>query len=219
MTDNQHKPKDSGKDDGSARTRLLEAATQLFSAKGLAGTSIRDIAKAADLNISLISYYFGGKEGLYKAVIYEFANQMATRVENLLKPLELQTLSRETFSKGMHSFIQEMLPMKMASREMQLILQREMMAGFPHAKEVYENVFSKTLENVIGIYKMGQKKGFIRQDINPYIVFFSMIHATDVYLQMCRCETHIQDEILKLPEQMDEYVDQIHRIFVEGVLV
>jgi len=207
------------KDDGSARERLLEAATKLFAANGLEGTSTRDIAKAAEVNISLISYYFGGKEGLYKAVIFEFATQTAARVGNSLQGLDLSNLTAETFKKRMHSFLSGMLPIKLASRDIHLILQREMLAGLPHAKEVYENVFSKILESVVEVYKAGQKKGFIRDDINPYILFFSMVHSTDVYMQMCRCETQVQGKILKLPDQMDEYINQVYRIFVEGVLV
>ncbi|MES2039467.1 MAG: CerR family C-terminal domain-containing protein [Pseudomonadota bacterium] len=51
-----------------ARTRLLDTALILFAEKGFAKTSIREIAKAADVNISAISYYFSDKAGLYHAV-------------------------------------------------------------------------------------------------------------------------------------------------------
>ncbi|PXX47583.1 TetR family transcriptional regulator [Undibacterium pigrum] len=51
-----------------ARTRLLDAALQLFAERGYAKTSTREIAKAANVNISAISYYFSDKAGLYRAV-------------------------------------------------------------------------------------------------------------------------------------------------------
>ncbi|URM95556.1 TetR/AcrR family transcriptional regulator [Actinomadura madurae] len=44
------------------------AALDEFSAKGYAGARVGDIAKRAGLNKQLITYYFGGKEGLYRAV-------------------------------------------------------------------------------------------------------------------------------------------------------
>ena len=53
------------------RTRLLDAATPLFAEKGFNGVSVREIARDAGVNVSLISYYFGGKEGLYAAVLGE----------------------------------------------------------------------------------------------------------------------------------------------------
>jgi AcrR family transcriptional regulator len=55
-------------DGAEARNRLLDAAMRLFAEHGFAKTSTRDIAEAAQVNISSISYYFGDKAGLYRAV-------------------------------------------------------------------------------------------------------------------------------------------------------
>jgi len=51
-----------------ARNRLLDAALPLFAEQGFAKTSIREIAQAAQANVAAISYYFGDKAGLYRAV-------------------------------------------------------------------------------------------------------------------------------------------------------
>lgn len=48
------------------KARILEAATAEFGAKGFAAARVSDIADRAGVNKQLISYYFGGKEGLYK---------------------------------------------------------------------------------------------------------------------------------------------------------
>ena len=55
-------------DGAEARNRLLDAAMRLFAEHGFSKTSTRDIAEAAQVNISAISYYFGDKAGLYRAV-------------------------------------------------------------------------------------------------------------------------------------------------------
>jgi len=52
-----------------ARARLLEAGLQCFADHGLDGVTIREIARAARQNSAAITYYFGGKEGLYRAVL------------------------------------------------------------------------------------------------------------------------------------------------------
>lgn len=54
-----------------ARERLLHAALGLFAEKGFSKTSTREIALAAGANIASISYYFGDKAGLYRAVFTE----------------------------------------------------------------------------------------------------------------------------------------------------
>jgi AcrR family transcriptional regulator len=51
-----------------SRQALLDAALDEFAAKGFAGARVQDIAARAGLNKQLITYYFGGKEGLYQAV-------------------------------------------------------------------------------------------------------------------------------------------------------
>lgn len=54
-----------------ARNRLLDAALPLFAERGFAKTSTREIAQAAQVNIASISYYFGDKHGLYRAVFMD----------------------------------------------------------------------------------------------------------------------------------------------------
>jgi AcrR family transcriptional regulator len=51
-----------------ARRRLLSAALVLFARHGYAQTSVRAIADAAQTNVASISYYFGDKQGLYRAI-------------------------------------------------------------------------------------------------------------------------------------------------------
>jgi AcrR family transcriptional regulator len=54
-----------------ARARLLQAGLRLFAAQGYAKTSTRELAEAASVNVASISYYFGDKAGLYRAVFEE----------------------------------------------------------------------------------------------------------------------------------------------------
>jgi TetR/AcrR family transcriptional regulator len=53
------------------RARLLAAAMRLFATKGYAGTSVRDILKAAEVTAPALYYHFGSKEGLFLALARE----------------------------------------------------------------------------------------------------------------------------------------------------
>lgn len=57
--------------DKDCRENIIASAIPLFAAKGLNGVSVRELASASGVNLSMISYYFGGKEGLYAAVLTE----------------------------------------------------------------------------------------------------------------------------------------------------
>tara|TARA_R110001592_G_scaffold240929_2_gene501250 strand:- start:75933 stop:76526 length:594 start_codon:yes stop_codon:yes gene_type:complete len=52
-----------------SKEELLEAAIDLFSANGYAGTSIRDIAKAVGRSVSNVYHHFGNKEELWLAIL------------------------------------------------------------------------------------------------------------------------------------------------------
>lgn len=54
-----------------ARQRLLAAGLRLFAEHGFARTSVRELARAANVNLAAVSYYFGDKQGLYRALFVE----------------------------------------------------------------------------------------------------------------------------------------------------
>ena len=54
-----------------SRRRLRQAALALFAQHGFAKTSTRAIARSAGTNVAAISYHFGDKAGLYRAVFSE----------------------------------------------------------------------------------------------------------------------------------------------------
>lgn len=54
-----------------ARERLLRSGLRLFAQQGYAKTSTRELAEDAGVNVASISYYFGDKAGLYRAVFFE----------------------------------------------------------------------------------------------------------------------------------------------------
>lgn len=58
-------PDERQQDADRTRQRLLDAALEVFAAKGYAGARVQEIADLAGVNKQLINYYFDSKEGLY----------------------------------------------------------------------------------------------------------------------------------------------------------
>jgi len=54
-----------------ARERLLRAALDIFTEKGYALTSVREIVEAARVTKPVLYYYFGSKEGIYMELMTE----------------------------------------------------------------------------------------------------------------------------------------------------
>lgn len=51
------------------KQHLINKAVQLFAVNGFDGTSMRDLATSADVNLSMINYYFGTKEKLLENLV------------------------------------------------------------------------------------------------------------------------------------------------------
>lgn len=51
------------------KLKIMDAARELFAAHGFEGTSIRDIAKAADVNVASVNYHFSSKDNLILEVL------------------------------------------------------------------------------------------------------------------------------------------------------
>jgi TetR/AcrR family transcriptional regulator, regulator of cefoperazone and chloramphenicol sensitivity len=69
------------------RERILEAALDLFGERGLTGTTVRDIAQRAKVNVAAISYHFRGKDELYRAVATSVIGSIEGRVRDRVAPL------------------------------------------------------------------------------------------------------------------------------------
>ncbi|NDE09484.1 MAG: TetR/AcrR family transcriptional regulator [Chitinophagia bacterium] len=65
--------------------QIIEIAERLFAERGFDGTSVRDIAHEAGVNIAMISYYFGSKEKLMEALLEWRVGEIKIRVESLIK--------------------------------------------------------------------------------------------------------------------------------------
>jgi TetR/AcrR family transcriptional regulator len=66
-----------------ARKKLLDSAEELFAVHGYELTSIRQIAGAAGMNLSLISYYFGSKQALYREIFKTRLAEITLSLQNI----------------------------------------------------------------------------------------------------------------------------------------
>jgi AcrR family transcriptional regulator len=57
------------RDVAATRARLVEAARELFAERGFDDVTVRDICREAHVNLALVNYHFGDKQGLYSEVM------------------------------------------------------------------------------------------------------------------------------------------------------
>lgn len=116
-----------------AEQKIVEVATKLFARNGFEGASTRDICKEAGVNISLISYYFGGKEGLYKKIVADIAQGIIGYAQaNILQggPEVIDKLSKEqkvqALFKAMETIIDYFYSDKISTEQLMIIFREQM---------------------------------------------------------------------------------------------
>jgi AcrR family transcriptional regulator len=66
------------------RRRILTAALKEFGVAGISGATTRKIAQEATVNLPALTYYFGGKEGLYLACAREIVGEYQAHMLTML---------------------------------------------------------------------------------------------------------------------------------------
>lgn len=150
-------------------THIIEKAETLFAIKGYSGTSIRDIAKAANVNLAMVSYYFGSKEKLMETLFKERISLMQLKLETLLKnetisPFQkVEIMIDEYISKVLNkqSFYKIML-CEMAQRKNRVVVK-----FIRDIKLNYANMMR-------GLVEEGQQKKIFKKDIDIMLLMNTM---------------------------------------------
>ena len=138
---------------------ILQIAETLFAENGFDGTSIRTIAKQAEINVAMVSYYFGSKEKLLEALIIYRTSDLKIQIENLtledLEPVEKIDKMIELYVNRIrcNKGIYRILHFEFSSEEKEDKL------------KVLNEVRDKNLKSLEAIIHEGQHKGIFRKDV------------------------------------------------------
>ncbi len=149
---------------------ILLAAEKLFSNKGFDGTSVRDIAEEASINIAMISYYFGSKEKLMQAIFEKRISHFAERIESLLKNETLTPLEK------IYALIDEYIERVTANQEFYKLMICEQM--FDKNKVVTSLLSELKQKNAALVEKLileGQKKKVFTKKVDTVFLMNTLI--------------------------------------------
>ncbi len=136
----------------STRNRIVEAAIGLFHANGYSGTSVRDIATKAKVNVAHISYYFSSKAGLHEHLITSF-------LEEYMLILEYQFKKIKTYSarECLLSTISSVLQFHRENSKLASYVYREIMLQTTLAREIMITYLAKEKQFYKYVFEYGRK--------------------------------------------------------------
>lgn len=168
------------------RAALLEAARGLFAGRGFHEVSIRQIASAADVNPAMIHYYFGDKEGLYKAMLGDALEGLMARASEIAtadSPASPKAWAGHGAAAPDRGPIPELLRLYVGTllRDPwipRLMIREVLSDGAPFRREFIERFASRAAALVPELVRRERSAGRLRKDLDPILTTLSLVGMT-----------------------------------------
>ena len=147
------------------REKLLKSGEKVFAERGYRGATVKEIAQEAGCNVSLISYHFEGKEGLFRALLEGFGQDRLRDAEKILQPAD----SAEDLRAKLRLWIQQFLLCHVQEASICSILERENILEEEFLWDIFEDTFLKAFHALVKFIEHAKKAGFVRKEIDPVI--------------------------------------------------
>ena len=121
------------------RQRILEAAEEVFAAKGFDGANMREIAEKAGVNKFMLYYHFENKEGLFQQVLQMNLQPAFAQLDTILtQPLSLENAVGQVYDLYAGLFARK-------GERLRAFMAQEIAAGAPHVKELFSSIAPQLL--------------------------------------------------------------------------
>ncbi|MGW4484775.1 TetR/AcrR family transcriptional regulator [Amycolatopsis sp. NPDC004368] len=189
-------PRERQRDPERTKARILEAAKAEFASLGYAAARVGEIAARAGVNKQLISYYFGGKEGLYTELNRPVFDSFTT----LAAPdRELADVAAEFVRSGL------------ADADLgRLFLWENLTDGEPDAVGV--DAQREFLQRQLGYVRARQEAGDFPADVEPAALMLVLMAAASASLAFPRVARALTGRDPASPEFAEDYAEQLARI-------
>jgi AcrR family transcriptional regulator len=194
------------------RARILNTAVKLFSAKGLLGASVDEIAARARINKRMLYHYFGNKQGLYLAVLENvYQNMRNISLDVTSQPTDVRSLLRRAIGEYF-TFLQQ-------NPEFVSLLNWENSCGAAGLKQLdltgIINPFMLALHQALA---REQASKTIRDDVDIKFLIISCLALCGYYFSNRHTLSAAFGINLEDPASMERWIDHICELVVNGVI-
>jgi AcrR family transcriptional regulator len=191
------------------RSKILDAAREVFATRGFDGARMRAIAARARVNLALIHYHFGGKELLYEAVIEDAFAEMARSTDRI-------ALGASDPYAAVTGFVELITDYFVHHEKVQAIISREAADGGRRMRGVIERSLKVPFQVAATFYDEAAQKGLVAPlDGRHWVVsVFGMIAW---YFQSAKVIEMLWPEDLSAPAVVARRKLEMTRLVLDGV--
>lgn len=200
--------------------QIIAVAERLFAAKGFSATSIRDISQEADINVSMISYYFGSKEKLIEALFAVRAREFRARLESLIQNIDLSPIQR------VNLMVDGIIDRIIEKQCFHNIVVREQLSHDGRTPVISELLRGLKLDNINAmgtIISEGQKLGVFHPQVDVWMLsttLFGLINQSlstkDYYRHIYQLEEASEEEVdAHMKSTLKTYIKKVFKLLLE----
>jgi AcrR family transcriptional regulator len=175
-----------------SKQKIMKAAMDVFSRKGYAKASIREIARTAGISVGGVYLYFRNKEELYRSLINERMLDIGSKTETIAG-------KTQSASEALSHFLSLHVENALKHKEFILLHIRE--HGFTFGAKEKKNFFRKQRELVERLIQRGIRTGEFRKCNADDMAKVIMGSLRGVILSMA-----LDDDVHITPQMMNEFI-------------
>ncbi len=159
---------ESEQNSSSTEEKIFEAAKEIFHKKGFDGARMQEIADRADINKSMLHYYYRSKDKLFEKVYQLSLLKAIPRVVGLLNkdlPLEIK----------LHDFVKEYLKVIKANPEIPSFIIRELNTNPTRIQGFFRAQVAKKVQPFISQLQQAHEEGRLAADLKPEQVVINLM--------------------------------------------
>ncbi len=157
-----------GRSDGDTRAEILGAARRVFAQRGLAGTSVREVAEAARVNNAMIYYHFKDKDDLYRAVL---SDSFSAMIDIWKDPV---FTSKTSVRKKIEKYVEGFIRFQKGNEDLRRIMAMEFAGSSGNCTWICEQYFADNYAHLVKMFREGMKSGELRK-FDPSLAVPSLI--------------------------------------------
>lgn len=190
------------------RTAILDAALQIFSRFGLHGTSLDQVATAADVSKTNLLYYFASKEELYLSVLRQL-------LDVWLLPLRGFTPEQDPIV-AISEYIRVKLELSRDHPAESRLFCLEIIQGAPLLLTELEQPLRETVTAKVAVIQGWIDAGKLAP-VAPYHLIFSLWATTQHYTDFRTQIDAVTGKTLDDPEFFSEVLQSVQKLFIDGI--
>ena len=152
------------------QVQIMETAEVLFAEKGFNGTSVRDIAEKAHVNLAMISYYFGSKDKLLESLFDYRGEHVKLKLESMVEDKTLGSF--EKLDLLIDHYIEKIMTQQCFSR---IMLREQVVNHTGITAELITQMKKRNQQIISKLIHQGQKKGEFKRSIDIPLMMATLV--------------------------------------------